>query len=107
MTSTINAYYFVSSTVGFNATGAFVATWNHIPYSSNQSLEVNAQIALVTDGYFSFFIMNFGRLDQYTFSSFGNLTGYGYSAFSGTSSTSNVGLPGTFIYLVNGQSNYF
>jgi hypothetical protein len=107
LSSIIKWYYFQSTTVNFAATKGFVATWNNVPYASNQSLLVNAQTILVTDGVVSFFIMNFGRIDSYTFSSYGNLTSGVFTSFSGSSLTSNVGLPGTSIYLVNGQCKYY
>jgi hypothetical protein len=106
LSSIIKWYYFQSTTVNFAATKGFVATWNNVPYSSNQSFLVNAQTILVTDGFVSFFIMNFGSVDLYTFSSYGNLTSGVFTSFSGSNSTSNVGLPGTSIYLVNGQCKY-
>jgi hypothetical protein len=103
LTSLIVRYFYGNGSFNFMATGAFVATWNHVPYSSNYSLECNAQIILVTDGIFSYFIMNFGRIDLYTSSSFGDLTGSSFVGFTANSASSNVGLEGTYVYLVNGR----
>jgi hypothetical protein len=107
LTGIINTFYFKSSVVNFTVTGAFMASWNHVPFSSNQSLECNAQIFLATDGYFSFFIMIFGKIDRYSTSFYGNLTNNLVTPFTGNLASSNVGLTGTYIYLVNGQGTVF
>jgi hypothetical protein len=102
--SSIIGFIFASSNANFYATAGFLATWNHVPYNSNTNAECNAQILLLTDGYFSFLVMNFGQIDMYTGSSFVNtsgLTTFNAMANPGT----NVGFPGTYMFLVNGQSN--
>jgi hypothetical protein len=47
--------YSYTGVFSFTATNGFVVTWNHVPFVANQSSEVNAQIILLTDGFFFFF----------------------------------------------------
>ncbi len=103
LASDISCAYSVGCVFNFTARNAFVVTWNHVPYSSNNSLECNAQIILVTDGVYSFFAMKFGVVDLYTFSYFRNITQPGFTQFTSFNSTSNLI---TYSFLSNGPGDF-
>jgi hypothetical protein len=94
--------YSYTGVFNFTATNGFVVTWNHVPFLANQSAEVNAQIILLTDGYFSFFILKYGRMDVKASCAY-TATGV-FSQLFGSMNSSNVGLNGTYAVAVNNIS---
>jgi hypothetical protein len=91
--------YSYSGLFNFTATNGFVVTWNHVPFVVNQSGEVNAQIVLLTDGYFSFFLVYYGSISEYLASAY-SVTGLTIPFIGGVSS-SNVGTNGVYAMAVN------
>jgi hypothetical protein len=98
--------YSYTGVFSFTATNGFVATWNHVPFAADQNKEVNAQIILLTDGFFSFVLIKYGSINGYQSSAYSTGTSAStlYNTFYGDMSTTNVGLAGTYAIAVNNIS---
>ncbi len=97
----IRAGFSTDSAFNFTATNAFAAVYSQV------QLMYSFQIIILTDGYFSFFIMSFGVLNEYTSSRYAYYLNGSPISFSipGSVSGSNCNITGTFIYVTNGISN--
>ena len=100
--SVVRQAYSTGSGFEFNATGIFLITWNSVIITGSSWMKENVQLALVTDGYYAFFIYIYGSNDAYSNSGF---KANGQAAtFTGSNSTSNVGMAGVWFYKSFGQS---
>ncbi len=83
----------------WSGTHGFVTTWLLVQW------QMSAQIILFTDGYYSFAIIIYGNCTVYTYSRLAYTlpTSMNFD-FSGSFSTSNVNITGTFMFHVNGET---
>ncbi|KAL1264779.1 hypothetical protein QQF64_005134, partial [Cirrhinus molitorella] len=58
-TQDINTYF---PNLNFNAFWVFVATWDKVAYYSLTTTETSFQVVLISDGIFSFILMNYGDI---------------------------------------------
>ncbi len=86
----------------FTATNAFVITWDKNPNPVNATLLNSFQIVLVTDGFYSFLIFNFNRLDQTPGSTYFKDANLTVRSVSSSTTGSNCNFPGRLIFRVDG-----
>nr|XP_055041672.1 uncharacterized protein LOC129429173 [Misgurnus anguillicaudatus] len=58
-TQDINQYF---PDLSFSASWVFVATWDRVAYFSNSGTETSFQVVLISNGIFSFVLMNYGTI---------------------------------------------
>ncbi|XP_065124446.2 sushi, nidogen and EGF-like domain-containing protein 1 [Paramisgurnus dabryanus] len=58
-TQDINQYF---PDLNFSASWVFVATWDRVAYYSNSGTETSFQVVLISNGNFSFVLMNYGTI---------------------------------------------
>ncbi|XP_067399058.1 sushi, nidogen and EGF-like domain-containing protein 1 [Emydura macquarii macquarii] len=124
LTRDINQYF---PTIPFNAMWAFVATWDQVAYFGSTSQKVNTfQAVLANDGRVSFIMLNYGDIQWTTGTASGgdadtglggnpaqagfnsgddknfyNIPGSRTEAVLHIGQTSNVGVPGRWVFQVN------
>ncbi|XP_046691095.1 alpha-tectorin-like isoform X4 [Silurus meridionalis] len=98
--------------LSFTATLVFVATWDRVAYFSSTGTETSFQVVLISNGHFSFILMNYGVIapttqnvqagyDTADSSNFFSIPGsfhYNYTSFS---YSSNVNVPGRWAFRVD------
>ncbi|XP_021335883.2 uncharacterized protein si:dkey-32n7.7 isoform X2 [Danio rerio] len=98
---------------GFSVHTVLIATWNRVPYYNSSLSDSSFQVVLVMCRTFSFVIMNYGNI-----SSTGQRFQAGYDTINSTnyfsiplpdqnklSKSSNVNVPGRWVFRVDGRSN--
>ncbi|XP_076864065.1 IgGFc-binding protein-like [Brachyhypopomus gauderio] len=73
----------------FRATWVFVATWDRVAYYPNSTTETSFQVVLISDGHFSFILMNYGQIAPSI------MVQAGYGTDDGSF---NFSIPGSFQY---------
>ncbi|XP_072524060.1 uncharacterized protein [Salminus brasiliensis] len=108
-TNDINQYF---PGVNFTASWVFVATWHKVAHYSYSGTETSFQVVLISDGNFSFVLMNYGDIAPANYRVEAgydtNLTDYFTILWSVNKTTiqnlkysSNVNVPGRWAFLVN------
>jgi hypothetical protein len=104
LSQVIRTAFSTDSVFNFTATHAFAASYSQIQNA------FDIQIVILTDGYFSFFMVSFFLLTGSTMSRYGYYSNGYYSPVSipipSSTIETNCGLPGQFIYLTNGNSKF-
>ncbi|XP_051771672.1 sushi, nidogen and EGF-like domain-containing protein 1 [Ctenopharyngodon idella] len=105
-TQDINQYF---PALSFSATWVFVATWDKVAYYPLSGTETSFQVVLISDGHFSFVLMNYGTISptqryvqagydtissRYHFS----ITGSLQSNITSLTYSSNVNVPGRWAF---------
>jgi hypothetical protein len=102
LSAQISCAFSAACVFNFLPTNGFVATWNHMPFNSTS--ECNAQIILVTDGYYSFLAMNFGPVSLYNNSFYTN--SIATFQFKMNTSLASIGQAGIYSFMVNGAGEF-